>query len=155
MHDFYLHVRIGLDRPTMTLLTRLMGDRLTDAEKAELNEAAFDLANTTSAVNAAIPGPGVPLFKGVRVMANQTVQAAIASMQQAKSVEQAVLGFFQTGFPAALEKAKQDAIANGATADELAPLDALSADLASQAQPILDAILAGTPVTTAQAKATK
>lgn len=87
-------------------------------------------------------------------MPNPTVQSTIDAITNANSVDDSVLAYV-TGVPALISAAVAAAIANGATADELAPLTQLSTDLTSKTAAIQAAIAANTPITPQQLKAKK
>lgn len=88
-------------------------------------------------------------------MPNVNVQPTIDAINAATSLDDGLLTFFQTGLPALIQKAKDDAIANGATEAELAPFADLSATLAAKSAAVTAALAANTPISPAQMKAKK
>lgn len=79
-------------------------------------------------------------------MPNVNVQPAIDAMQAATSLDDGLLGFFQTQLPALIQKAKDEALVNGATEAELAPFGQLSSTLAAKSAAVTAALAANTPV---------
>jgi hypothetical protein len=53
MHSF-IKIELGLDRPTLWLLSKLIGDRLSPEDAAALRDAASNLNAGTAATQAAI-----------------------------------------------------------------------------------------------------
>ena len=86
---------------------------------------------------------------------NAPIDAALAAMDAANSLDASLLSFFSTGLPKLIADAVAAAIANGATAAQLAPLTDLAATLSTSTPAVMAALLANTPVTPAQAKAKK
>jgi hypothetical protein len=77
-------------------------------------------------------------------MANQAIQDLTDEITEAESVIDGAVTFVN-GVPALIAAAVQAAIANGATAAELAPVSQLGNDLKTKAAALKDALVANTP----------
>jgi len=75
---------------------------------------------------------------------NPDLQALLDETEDVESTLDAALNFIN-GTPALIDAAVKQALANGATATELAPLSTLSTDLKSKSAAIKAAIVANTP----------
>ena len=126
---------------------------------AALAEAAALLKKKTADVQKALwdQSPESPeeivarhSLEGESLMANPAVQTAIDAMTAATSLDDSVLAFLN-GVPAMIAAAKAEAVANGATAEELAPFDALSAELTAKGAAVKAALVANTPISASQA----
>ncbi len=87
-------------------------------------------------------------------MANPAVDAILAAVSAATSVDDSAIAFI-TGVPALITAAVAAAVANGATAEELAPVSQAALDLQAKSDALVAALTANTPVTPQQAKAKK
>lgn len=146
------NVRIVYTEPTVSL------DML-----RQLRKITGELNQRTAAIKAILEGTtqptpawdyARPLLAEESQMANQLVADAITAMTNATSVDASVLAFVSS-VPGMIQAAVDAALAGGATAAELAPFTALSADLTAKTAAIVAAITPNTPVTPAQSKATK
>lgn len=72
------------------------------------------------------------------------LQPVVTEMTKARSVIQGATAFVNT-VPGLIQKAKDDAIALGATAEQLAPVQALADSLSTEADTLTNAMLANTP----------
>ncbi len=87
-------------------------------------------------------------------MANPAVDQILAAVTAATSVDDSAIAFI-TGVPALITAAVAAAVANGATAEELAPVSQAATDLQAKSDALVAALTANTPVNAAQAKAKK
>ena len=75
---------------------------------------------------------------------NADLQALLDETTDVETVLDSAVTFI-TGVPALIDAAVKQAVANGATADELKPLAQLSTDLKTKADAVKAAIAANTP----------
>lgn len=77
-------------------------------------------------------------------MAVASIDQLVADVAAQKTVVKSAVDLIN-GFQSRLDQAVKDALANGATAEELAPLTTLSSDIKSHNQQLADAVQANTP----------
>ena len=68
-----------------------------------------------------------------------------AATANVRGINESILNFINTGIPALIQVAVDEAAALGATPEELAPFAQVGADLTAQSQGILDAINQNNP----------
>lgn len=75
---------------------------------------------------------------------SQAVDDVIAKVRETETVLDSALAYIQA-VPGLIRDAVTAAVANGATAEELAPLTTLSSELQAKATAVKDALVANTP----------
>jgi hypothetical protein len=124
------------------------------ADQAEIAALTKTLSESHSRLQAAMDHVPVPQLKEKAQMANPLLDALAAQVTAQTSLETSVTTWI-TGEAARIQAAVNAAIAGGATAAELAPVQAEVDALAASAKAMNDALVANTPVTPALAKQKK
>ncbi len=113
-----------------------------------LRPAIAELTRSTQALAAAMPANGLNLRIAENDdMANPLLAELQAQVTAATTVVQSATALI-LGIPGLIQSAVAAAIANGATAEELAPFDALGDELQAQAAALAAAVAANTPAPT-------
>lgn len=113
-----------------------------------MRPAVAELTRSTQALAAAMHAPGLSnRIAQEGIMPNPLLAELQAQVTAATTVVQSATTLI-LGIPGLIQSAVDAAIANGATAEELAPFDALGDELQAQANALAAAVAANTPAPT-------
>jgi alkylhydroperoxidase/carboxymuconolactone decarboxylase family protein YurZ len=123
------------------VVSRIVADHDDDSRLAAATKL---LAKRTQALADAVSGAKRFLTRKERVMANPVVQQTIDQVSRTNQVIASAIVLI-SGIKDMIAKAVQEAIQNGATAEELAPVSGLILTLGEESNTLAEAVAANTP----------